>query len=667
MKALTVLLITLHFVSSSVTFTTAQLFQNTLKRWGVQILNNRDRTERWNGFLKAKESVETSTTGVVLQSLNMFSVLNNTEYEVIAGRLIHNSTYMLRSDVGEMTSTVFKRSATLAPTMDYWEKVVGLSGIRDQMSCGSCWSFPNICTMEAMNRHLTGDVTEFSEQYFVNCPEGGGNGCAGGYTNQGIKQAMVEQYLLSSDFLPYTADYQPCKYTSDKSTFKNNALTKIWVQDFIPLGINEHSFMGGLSISPVSFGTYVGMDFFHYSGGIFEDKNCQSDPSAHAMLLVGYSQATLRVRNSYGAWWGDGGYVNYKRGSPHLANCRLFEHAYAMTATYRRELEYDYCSGGKLVTFRECKTSCQTLNSQPGWSLAVIPTMYHNNLLLEKLAVDYPGANGGDKFNLLWMGLLDLQKDMNYIWADSFTPVQFWKMAKGGEGRKWGLINKINGKWQTKSSETFQARGLCSRAKQCWNIDTAVDEGTVTFSKSDLSEGTKATVACRQGNLKGDRILTCVGGLWDKDLPTCSENDPDDLGSCSYTVKVGTGMSLFPDKTSFLQGEAVTVTCTAGSTSTHTCLGGLFTPTISPCGAPKVCSVVEDEKVVLEPSNKFFFLEGEELRATCVNDSSLTDTFTCKDGFFTDRFNPEDLCSGASHAFLFLLLNYLILVRLACC
>ena len=35
-----------------------------------------------------------------------------------------------------------KRS--LPETFDYWEKEVGLSTPRDQMSCGSCWSFPNV-------------------------------------------------------------------------------------------------------------------------------------------------------------------------------------------------------------------------------------------------------------------------------------------------------------------------------------------------------------------------------------------------------------------------------------------------------------------------------------------------------------------------------------------
>lgn len=44
--------------------------------------------------------------------------------------------------------------------------------------------------------------------------------------------------------------------------------------------------------------------------------------------------------------------------------------------------------------------------TQTGWSLAVIPTEYHNNLIVEKLTKDYPGIKPDDKFNYFWMGLL---------------------------------------------------------------------------------------------------------------------------------------------------------------------------------------------------------------------------------------------------------------------
>ena len=64
-------------------------------------------------------------------------------------------------------------------------------------------------TMEALNKHLTGDDTEFSEQYFVDCTFTY-SGCAGGTANEGYKLTLMRQYMLSAADWPYTADCNIC-------------------------------------------------------------------------------------------------------------------------------------------------------------------------------------------------------------------------------------------------------------------------------------------------------------------------------------------------------------------------------------------------------------------------------------------------------------------------
>jgi hypothetical protein len=41
-----------------------------------------------------------------------------------------------------------------------------------------------------------------------------------------------------------------------------------------------------------------------------------------------------------------------------------------------------------------------------GWTLAVIPTKYHNQMVVDKLEADFPGEKKEDKFKLVWIGLL---------------------------------------------------------------------------------------------------------------------------------------------------------------------------------------------------------------------------------------------------------------------
>ena len=44
--------------------------------------------------------------------------------------------------------------------------------------------------------------------------------------------------------------------------------------------------------------------------------------------------------------------------------------------------------------------------TKSGWDLATIPTRYHNELIVQKLAADYPGVKRNDSFNYLWIGLV---------------------------------------------------------------------------------------------------------------------------------------------------------------------------------------------------------------------------------------------------------------------
>jgi hypothetical protein len=74
---------------------------------------------------------------------------------------------------------------------------------------------------------------------------------------------------------------------------------------------------------------------------------------------------------------------------------------------YVSDFEYEYCNGGRVATYEECKTSCQAMNTKKksGWNLATIPTKYHNQLVVEKLVADYPGKKKNDSFNYFWIGL----------------------------------------------------------------------------------------------------------------------------------------------------------------------------------------------------------------------------------------------------------------------
>ena len=72
------------------------------------------------------------------------------------------------------------------------------------------------------------------------------------------------------------------------------------------------------------------------------------------------------------------------------------------------ELEYEYCNGGGDATYEACRASCQAMNTEneSGWDLAIIPTEYHNEQIMEKIAVDFPFEESPFRLNLFWIGLM---------------------------------------------------------------------------------------------------------------------------------------------------------------------------------------------------------------------------------------------------------------------
>eukprot|EP00116_Pleurobrachia_bachei_P011685 sb/3471947/ len=60
--------------------------------------------------------------------------------------------------------------------------------------------------------------------------------------------------------------------------------------------------------------------FQAYTGGIIKDETCTGWPN-HAVTAVGYTPTYILVKNSWGAAWGDKGFVKFTR---NYHNCELY-------------------------------------------------------------------------------------------------------------------------------------------------------------------------------------------------------------------------------------------------------------------------------------------------------------------------------------------------------
>ncbi len=191
--------------------------------------------------------------------------------------------------------------------------------IRNQGGCGSCWAFASVGVFES-NILIKDNVSrDLSEQFLVSCNTDGW-GCGGGWWghkyhyNTTIPNDPNPGAVYESSF-PYVASDVACNAPYDRPYRLNN-----WFYVGSPYTIPSVDAIKNAiyNYGPVSVALCAGPVFSSYSGGIYstnESSSCTGSIN-HAVDLVGWNDAenTWILRNSWGSWWGESGYMRIARG-----------------------------------------------------------------------------------------------------------------------------------------------------------------------------------------------------------------------------------------------------------------------------------------------------------------------------------------------------------------
>lgn len=199
-----------------------------------------------------------------------------------------------------------------------WQENGGVTPVKSQNACGSCWTFSTIGALEAHMRIKYKSFVPLSEQQLVDCA---GNfdtqGCDGGLPSHAFEYIADQAHGISTEIAyPYYAEDQQCSV--DPRTFVLNVVggaVNITAGDEVELAVAlfEHG--------PVSVAFQVSEGFSDYNEGVYMSTVCENGAMDvnHAVLAVGYGHENgipyWLVKNSWGVDWGDQGYFKIERGT----------------------------------------------------------------------------------------------------------------------------------------------------------------------------------------------------------------------------------------------------------------------------------------------------------------------------------------------------------------
>lgn len=225
---------------------------------------------------------------------------------------------MLRSAKHNPSShpTVVAEQANNAvnPASIDWRDNGAVTKVKDQGGCGSCWAFSATETVESHYFIASKNLLELAPQTYVNCVKnpnkcGGTGGCEGATMELAFNLSKATGIALESD-LPYKGRDETCStYTA---AVKNTGFVKNPVND-------AKAFETAIAVKGPMAITVAAGPWQLYGGGIFTgcSKSIFGGGSTldHGVQAVGYTADYWIVRNSWGAGWGEKGYIRLSRAS----------------------------------------------------------------------------------------------------------------------------------------------------------------------------------------------------------------------------------------------------------------------------------------------------------------------------------------------------------------
>jgi cathepsin F len=251
---------------------------------------------------KIQQLNEESNGGAVF-AINKFADLTADEF----------TQYKGYSPVAHVVKRDYELPQVEAPATFDWEPTGKVTPVKNQEQCGSCWAFSateNIESVWMIAKGITKDnFKPLAPQQIVDCDKQDG-GCNGGDTPTAYEYVIKAGGQDTEASYPYKAVNQACQFKA--------ADVEVKISSWKYVGRNSEPEMltGVATVSPLSI-CVDAEPWQFYSGGIMTASQCGTSLD-HCVQITAYDTSSAtpywNVRNSWGADWGEKGFIRLQYG-----------------------------------------------------------------------------------------------------------------------------------------------------------------------------------------------------------------------------------------------------------------------------------------------------------------------------------------------------------------
>ncbi|MBN2430867.1 MAG: hypothetical protein JXQ27_05295 [Acidobacteria bacterium] len=194
-----------------------------------------------------------------------------------------------------------------------WRELGGLTSVKWQQSCGACYAFANLGALESQILIQEGQRVDLAEQLPVDCNPHA-QGCTGGPISFYF---LIWHGATFEHWYPYQSRETDC--LEGDISLPYDVYTSYAVANEVP-AIKQAIYDYG----PVICGVAADDAFWAYREGIYEGPGAPQ--RNHVVILAGWDdndgQGYWILKNSWGHWWGEEGYMRIRYGAAKIGtNC----------------------------------------------------------------------------------------------------------------------------------------------------------------------------------------------------------------------------------------------------------------------------------------------------------------------------------------------------------